>query len=372
MRIGILTHPPKHNYGGILQAWALQTVLEGMGHEVDVFVPARDYCEFFQLLFLWSKRSVLKLLGKLDVPVLYEYYQYRAIWKKSRLIQKFTRRKIHLCGVSGLNLIPSKKYDAIIVGSDQVWRKRYMWGTWQCVVPADMFLSSIADAGLIRVAYAASLGIGEWEYDEDETALISAALNRFNAVSVREKSAVEILHEATGIEAEFVLDPTMLIPAEQYCRLAGCEVHSGGGLVSYILDPTDDKTMMIENIRKTKGYVHRELERYGDEAKIGIEDWVAGFASADMIVTDSFHGCVFSIIFNKPLLFVINETRGNARFDSLVQVFGLERNMVKDIRNVDLSRDFKLPSDIQSCMDVMKEKSMVFLKSALSGRNKMN
>ena len=164
------------------------------------------------------------------------------------------------------------------------------------------------------------------------------------------------------------MDPTLLIPKEKYIKLIPETIATcGGGIVSYILDPNKKTDSLIKEMTQTRGLNHSELNLNSlGLPSIPIEDWIKGFASADIIVTDSFHGCAFSIIFNKPLIFMRNESRGNTRFDSLIDLFGIHDNEVSDNIPWDINKDYHLPQNTSKKLNDLRKKSMEFINNSLS------
>ena len=130
MRIGILTLPLHTNYGGILQAYALQTVLEKMGHEVVVFdTPNKTLLPpLWKMPLSFGKRTLKKILGRTD-RIFVEHYQNKIRPVIAKNIQPFIDGKIHRKVIKNFHQLSQADYDAIIVGSDQVWRAVYfhMW-----------------------------------------------------------------------------------------------------------------------------------------------------------------------------------------------------------------------------------------------------
>lgn len=344
MKIAILTLPLHSNIGGILQAWALQTVLEDMGHRVEVLMP-----RWMQPKIPFDvkvKRAILKIVGGLHED-------------------DFKRKNIHIRWIDSLSEDAVKGYDAIVTGSDQVWRKEYFCPTWQTDKAENAFLAFCSSANIRKIIYAASLGLPYWEYDEVETDEIREALNHVEAISVREISAVDILLKATGHQAKFVLDPTMLISPERYRALVKKELAKAPrGVVSYILDNTDDKQQLVEKVARAKQLRHTEI----NSRDITVKQWIAYIASADMVVTDSFHGCVFAIIFGRPLIFVINDERGNARFDSLIKTFGIDGNLVTNISEYNSTKDYSLPQNIKINLNQLQRISTSFLNESVSNQ----
>lgn len=156
------------------------------------------------------------------------------------------------------------------------------------------WLAALPEDNLKRIAYAASLGIGHWDFSESETAQIKEAIRKFNAISVRETSATDILSTHIGCKADFVLDPTMLLRPEEYSELLSINSkNSTDTVVSYILDPSEFSGKLITEVVSSKRLRHKELNMLPDgSVLISVEEWVESIANAKMVVTDSFHGCI--------------------------------------------------------------------------------
>ncbi len=161
MRIGILTLPPHANYGGILQAYALQTVLERMGHDVVVFnKPIEKQVLPFPMSFLhYIVRFIKKyIFKKTNVYVFKEQKIYKYQKANTLYTDAFVNTHLHNKFIDTLGDIKNE-YDAIIVGSDQVWRKIYFNGSWEKSNPADAYLAFTNDWNIKRIAHAASFGV---------------------------------------------------------------------------------------------------------------------------------------------------------------------------------------------------------------------
>lgn len=332
MRIGILTLPLHTNYGGILQAYALQTVLERMGHEVKVINKNTAYrLPVWKAPFVYAKRILKNIRGE-NIPVFLE----QKLLKEKPIIRqntdKFIKRYIHLLSVDDYSLLKSSDFDAIVVGSDQVWRPIYFRKI------EDAYLGFAKDWDIRRIAYAASFGTDEWEYSKKQTKLCKELLKRFDVVSVREKSAVDLCMRHFAREAFHVLDPTMLLSADDYIRQFDLKSlpKSQGTLLCYFLDDSSAKKAVADKIAKETGLlmfnVNAKVEDWSipvdKKIQPPVESWLRGFYDADFIVTDSFHACVFSIIFNKPFIAIGNTKRGLSRFLSLLSIFGLENRLI--------------------------------------------
>lgn len=334
MKIGILTLPLHTNYGGILQAYALQTVLERMGHEVVVIdTPNVKAMPSFLIV---GKRITKRVLGK-RVEIFLERRHNREYPIISQYTQPFIDKYIHRKVVNSPDELQESDFDAIVVGSDQVWRPKY-YGKIE-----NAYLAFAKSWQIKRIAYAASYGTDEWEYTPEQTKRCGELLKKFDAVSVREASGVELCKAHFGVESLHVLDPTMLLDKEDYICLieAAGTPKSKGALLNYVLDETPAKCALIEKIAKDKGLVpfrvnsrvENRTAPLEERIQPPVEEWLRGFYDAEFVVTDSFHACVFSILFGKPFVVVGNKERGMARFDSLLKMFGLEDRLVCNIED---------------------------------------
>ena len=335
MRIGILTHPLRYNYGAILQNFALQTVLRRMGHEVVTLDPNRYKYSWGQHVRFIIQHAISKyILGHRHIHIL-------GLWnldRQTRLLGKntfdFIDRYIYRKDVKDLvSEIKRDDYDAFVVGSDQVWRP-------ECFSQiSNMFLDFAEGWNVKRIAYAASFGIDSWNASEETTAYCKKLIHLFDFVSVREDTGVSICKETFGTDVIQVLDPSMLLSKEDYCSILRLDIipKSKGNLLVYILDYTDDKIELIKRISERYGLVpfrvNSDVEDYQEkdmDKKIQppVEQWLRGFYDADYVITDSFHACAFSVIFDKPFVVYVNEFRGATRYQSLWNLLALDKGMV--------------------------------------------
>ena len=351
MRIGILTLSLHTNYGGILQAYALQTILERMGHEVVVFDKKREFkLPYWKYPLAYIKRAIKKyILKKKNVRIFEEQYRKSIYPIISQHTQEFIDKYIHLYNVKSLKDAKEEDFDAIVVGSDQVWRPKYFMPMFKTGIQ-DAYLAFTKDWKIKRLVYAASFGTDDWEYTTSQTKSCRDLLKQFDAISVREESGVNFCKERLGVEAKHVLDPTMLLDKEDYIKLfeKANTPKSPGTLLYYILDETAEKNEIIDKIAKERNLtpfrVNSKIEnpnaRLEERIQPPVEAWLRGFYDAEFIVTDSFHACVFSIVFGKPFVVIGNEKRGIARFESLLRLFGLEDRLIKEIENSNYIKEF--------------------------------
>lgn len=336
MKIGILTLPLHTNYGGILQAYALQTVLERMGHEVCLIEKRRKPLKLplWKAPLSYGKRIVKNLTGH-PFPIFYEQKinRERPIVRQNteKFINKYIKRRI----VDDYSDIKETDFDAIVVGSDQIWRPKYFHDI-ECA-----FLDFTEGWNIKRIAYAASFGTDEWEYTPKQTKRCRELIKIFDSVSVRESSGVDLCRKYLGVDAVHVLDPTMLLSEDDYIQLFknAKTPKSNGTLLCYILDETQEKTALVNRIAEEKKLVpfrvNSKVENHSaplsERIQPPVEQWLRGFYNSEFIVTDSFHACVFSILFNKPFVVVGNVDRGMSRFTSLLEMFGLNDRLFTDM-----------------------------------------
>lgn len=374
MKIGILTQPLTNNYGGIFQAYALQYVLKQLGH--TPLTIDRTWSSNFSFL--------IKIASVINRCIKYIFISKKTIirvtpTKKEKFLieghfQDFIKNNINMSSTINssrkMNSLEKYNFDAYIVGSDQCWRP--------CYSPdiKNYFLDFIYNKKNIkRISYAASFGVDNWEFSEKETLACRSLVQKFDAVSVREDSGVNLCRKYLGVSATHVLDPTMLLRREDYMNLiAGNNFPKRENLLTiYILDSSKEKKNIIGRLSKHlnlqennlmpekrfKEVGYRELNKC---VFMSIEEWIASFFRAKFIVTDSFHGTVFSIIFNKPFLVFDNEKRGSDRICSLLKLFDLDERIFNDTSDIEhiLNKNIDY-EDINKRLDVLREQSINFI-----------
>ena len=347
MKIGILTQPLHNNYGGLLQCFALQTVLKRMGHEPWVI----ERVSWKEQSWLNSAKNIVKfILGKSDCLLSNRLQKDISRYTHSFVETNISPRTLKCYTSYSLKQECTKMdFGGYVVGSDQVWRPCYS----PCIT--NYFLDFAKDWQVRKIAYAASFGVDEWEFSKRETAVCSDLLRLFDAVSVRESSGVELCQEYLNrFDAVHVLDPTMLLNQTDYEKLVHTanESKSSGSLFCYILDEAVEKRMLINEIAEKTGLIPftcmPDVQPTASNIRtIGVEPctypsptkWLRSFMDAKMVVTDSFHGCAFSIIFNKPFWVIGNKERGMSRFSSLLKLFALESRLINLHENISFSSD---------------------------------
>lgn len=378
MKIAIMTQPLGRNYGGIMQAYALQKVLKDMGHEVVTInhhAPAKS--ALYNLTRL-GFRILKKATGKRKQPINFEKH-YNYIFKDTQaFIDKYITQSEYIDNDAALKAHFAKhNYDAVIVGSDQTWRPMYSPNIYSYYLD---FLEH--DTKIKKIAYASSFGVDTWEYSDEQTRRCAELAKLFDAISVREQSGVDLCSKYLGVESECVLDPTLLLDKEDYLALIGDRYKGaqGEGVCTYFLDTNEEKESAAEQLAEKLGtYTYKCYANVSvsqptsanveDYKMPPVEEWLASFANAEFVLTDSFHGMVFSIIFEKPFLVVVNKKRGAARFESLLtKLDGLDY-LIEDIAGIvkcSVSKH-ELEGIIKEKLYELKFFSLEFLKASSTG-----
>ena len=356
MKIGIVTQPLYNNYGGLLQNFALQQVLKRLGHEVKT-IDFVGRTSFTRYLLSICKQLLISVL-KCRRPQIRPYVAIPTF--RNSIMDDFVNNHIDTTRIVHSytkEIINEEHFDAVITGSDQVWRpiyNRYI---------EDMYLKFVPNS-IKKIAYAASFGVDTWEYNSRQTRRCAKYAKRLDAISVREATGVELCRTHLGVNAEHVLDPTILAGAEAYKPLLKENIEQQDYLFAYILDITPEKQAYVENMAKSKG-LKAIIKSADKNAILSVEDWLSMIANSSIVVTDSFHGTVFSILFHREFYSIVNIARGGTRFASLLSPLELEHRM-GDVSQFTLTEPSPIDwIQVDHILDKQRQDSMNFLTNAL-------
>jgi len=372
MSIAILTQPLRENYGGIMQAYALQFVLRKMGHQAWT---KDNYIEDTYIKRSWNLRI--------------KNFIYDLIKEKRWTVTDLTAARpftgpfinahiklfVSLRNQAGEILLPDG-FDGCVVGSDQVWRPAYNPRLY------DFFLDFTKDTHIKRIAYAASFGSDEWEFTPEQTAYCASLLKKFDAVSVREQTAVQLCKEHFGVDAVQVLDPTLLLTHGDYLSLIQNKPSKKREkyVMAYVLDMDPEKYNIMREISEAlqcKGKLititpdnqKKGWDNYENQYHLSVERWLAHFYQASYVITDSYHGCIFAILFHKPFVAIDNKVRGSSRFHSLLGLLGLQDRLVNSYNDFLNKKEVLLLHPdydcINSILKIKQAESIHFLQDAL-------
>lgn len=353
MKIRILTQPIGHNVGGIIQNFALMTVCKKFSDDVKTFNIPMPKPIYFPVLKYGAcvKRIFLKIFFNPRMVVRW--------WLEERSFRIPQEKDVVRLGTCKKLKRLDMEDSCFIFGSDQIWRK--------VMSPRLMtYFGDFLKNDVPRIAYAASFGVDYWQFDENETGKIIPLLKMFKAISVREESAVQLLKER-GIEAQLVLDPTMLLNTDDYGRLE-TEVNRDYAkekhIFVYCLDEHLNQKDVLHQLEQKNNMPILSL----NQKNLQVDMWLSTLRTAEYVITDSFHGTVFSILFHKKFIVVANEQRGLTRLQSLLKMFGLENRLTmefSDFKISDLLADIDYES-VDTILNQEREKSFSFLRKNLS------
>lgn len=374
MKIAIMTLPLGLNYGGLMQAWAMQQVLKRLGHDPVTINRQPDPRPHAYRLTQLSYRAAKKIIGKRKAPINLEKYLPSITIKTKAFIDQHIKLSEPLNTTHKLKKhFNHGQYEGVIVGSDQTWRPDYSPNI------ENYFLDFLADKNILRLAYASSFGVDRWTFTNKQTEQCASLAKKFVSIGVREQSGINLCKKFLGVPATLTLDPTLLLEKNDFSNLIGQhrlkqEEH---GIFTYFLDKTDNKATLAKQIsKKLNEPIYSSQARYSlsqdhshldDYVIPDVEDWLAGFANSKFIVTDSFHGMVFAIIFEKDFIVVLNEERGTERFLSLLKQLGLEQhaidssqqhNLISNLKNIDYYA-------VSTKLNALKKQSIGYLSSRL-------
>ncbi|WP_286034273.1 polysaccharide pyruvyl transferase family protein [Fusobacterium necrogenes] len=338
------------NFGAILQSFAVQNLLGNFEKNTKLI----DY--------RLKKRN---LLGKIKAEI--EGKGFKEFHNK---FLKKTKKITSLKLLKSLN----KETDIFIVGSDQVWRKPIV------DIAGFNFYFDFVDNNKKKIAYAASFGVDYWEGDEKLTEEIKPLIKRFDHISVREESGIDICKNTFGIDnVVCVLDPTLMIDKKDYQPILDDWKDKSHLKRKYIAHMFLDDTEQLKNgSKKIANYLGAEinyikgktLNIFGKTITLynKVSQWLTYIKDAELVITDSFHCTVFSIIFHKKFIVVANQLRGIARLETLLKKVGLENRFFTNIDDVlesgilDKEIDYQ---EVDKRLDIHRKYSMEFLKKAL-------
>lgn len=354
-KIGILTFhfPENRNFGASLQTYACLNMLK----KIELNTEIIDYNPF-------KLGSIGKLL----------YYLNGKNFKNYN--QKFLKLACCCSNYEELKNL-NKKFDIFLVGSDQVWRAKYTQPD------TSKYYFDFVDDNKTKIAYAASFGVDFWEGDKELTEKIKPLAQKFDYVSVREESGIKICNNVFGIDAVCVLDPTLMIDKKDYQPILDDwkdESHKKKKYIAHML--LDDTVVLRDESNNIGKYLKSEINYIkGKDRKIlgktitfynKVSQWLTYVKDAELVITDSFHCTVFSLIFNKKFVVVANPERGTARLENLLGIVGLKDRFFTNIKDVlksgilDKNIDYV---EVEKKLNVHREYSMNFLKKALGESN---
>lgn len=319
MKIGILTFHNAYNYGAVLQAYATQEIVKSRGHEVEIinyhnrkvdrhYVKKFSYRKFYKI--------PLALIGK--------FFFY----KRKLAYERFINEYLQLTS----NVIRSEEnvtldvYDVILIGSDQLWNKR-ITGGWDKMYWGDFKTPS----GTRKVAW--SICMNNIDLNEDDILFVKKHLENFDLISVRESDLLSFISGLTSKSVYHTLDPTLVLPSANWENV--CHDVKEKGYIAVYAVQDEEKAIAyarkIASLQKKSLIIIRSYSKWyftkENKEFAGPDDFLSYIRYADMVITTSFHGAVFSVIYQKQ--FVCPLFRDNVRVKSLLDSLHISERIVK-------------------------------------------
>lgn len=381
-KVGIITIARVNNYGAELQAYATQEALRKQGYDAEII----DYLFYKNKGHKRTKasRPTFKMpLKKHLAEWLYpKRARLKALLQRNKLMEvraknfeKFHQANTHFSKTYHSYdelLNAQQEYEAYIVGSDQVWNP----GVYSSLDP---YFLKFAPKGKRKLSYASSIGLSE--LPAHTHSYYHEALNGLDAISVREEQAVDLVKQVSGKDAQWVLDPTLLLNAEEWQKVA--KMPQGMPqkyILLYELTPCPYLKTLAKHIAEIKGCkvvrITKDANREEPDDEVinvmdaGPAEFLGLFHNAEFVVTNSFHGTAFSINFNRPF-YVVTPARkkNNSRQQSILQLFGLTDRLL--LEDTPLSDEERLPiqfEQVNAKLEEQRQLSMNYLTSNIDGK----
>lgn len=379
-KIGIITLNGYFNYGNRLQNYALQEVLKSLGFQVEtILVDTTNHSVNTSPVPMW-KRVFFKNRKKKDMELSEVLYKIiTVLWNQ---IHKKEIAKSRMQRIKGLKAFSDKyiketkfsissqnipenlasRYEYFVTGSDQVWNPDYIHNS-------SIYFLTFAP-GKKRIAYSPSFGISHIPTKYSEA--YKLWLSEMAGLSVREEAGAEIIKKLTGREAMVLIDPTLLLRKENWlliCKEPVCKPKRRYLLTYFLGEQTLDRKKKIKEIARANSLIVVNLADMKDPKRYSADpgEFIGYIQSSSAIFTDSFHGCVFAILFEKP--FVVFDRIGtgtsmNSRIDTLLGTFRLQTRKWEVLRKDEI---FQLDySQTAPILENERNKAINYLKGTLS------
>lgn len=362
MKASIITLHAVANYGSVLQTYATQKIFETFGFDTEIV----DYRR--KAIMNGSIKEILNnneygLIHKIKLILLLP-----SIKKSKKTLGAFLNKYINLskeCYHEDSDFENNKIYaDVYCTGSDQVWNTG-----WHNEIPKPFFLTYAPDNSRI-ISFSAS--IGKEKLDEWEKIEFKKHLSRYDYISVREKSAVDILNDLGILGCQHVLDPTLTVEPEIWHNLASDRVVNDRYVLIYQLSKNKSFGKYAKEFAKQKNLkLIRLCTRYDQCKEVGrgvvlpkVEEFLALFRDAEYVITDSFHATAFSLIFNKKFINIFPKLY-SSRLESILHTVNLNDRKLTNYSDFNIADKAIDYTKVNEILNSERAKTKSFLEKAL-------
>ena len=322
-KINLLTIHWGRSYGAIFQTYATAKLLEKSGHDVTVINLLHPRLKYYFLRF----RALFYLIRDLRFALF-----------KINYFPKLTKK------MYGLNTDKLPVSDYIVIGSDQVWNK-------DITSPMDLHYYVDFNNDVKKVSLSSSFGKSEWSEKDEYTNIVKNLLSKFNAISVREESGQKILQEKFGISSTLLIDPTLayanfeslVLNNKKQERIFTFLFNNNDAAQEIVNAISDDYSLPIFKQNKIVFYLMN-----------GPMHWLTHIKNSQIVITDSFHGLAFSIIFKKEFFVLCADEKKFTRLESLLKLLDLDNRFVKSIDDYNSRKELlKQPIDYSNVYKIL-------------------
>ncbi len=367
-KVGIITLHRVVNYGSVLQTYALQEKIKDLGYKAEVidYFPER-LTKLGMLKRIknkgerYQKSFIIRNLARI---IIFPSYIIRFKTFFSFLDKYINMTKETYVDEENINKAQFD-YDIYCTGSDQVWNSG-----WNEKIDHPYFLTFAPDEKR-KIAYAASFG--KKELDENEIEETRKMLRRYNAISVREKSGVDIV-KSLGIEnVNNVVDPTLLLNGDDWRKISSNKYNGKKYILVYNLNRNEKIDNYAKKLSERTGlkivYLSYQLHEFYKKGKMvcnpKVEDFISLIDNASYVITDSFHATAFSLNLNTQFIIVYPE-KYSTRLQSILELLNLESRVAKDENDLSITENEIDYKKVDTKMKNMRNDSIIWLKNALN------
>ena len=373
-KIGIITIHRIYNYGSVLQAYALQEVISKLGFEVEIIDYLYPNSSHRNLVTDKSLNTYKEDFKGKSCRLFFKAIFALQLFRQHKSISEFIKFYLNLSSMPCRTPEQLKNnistYDVYVTGSDQIWNPRYTGGD------VSFFLGFLKDVK--KISYSSSFGISD--IPEQYRSKYSEYLRDFSSISVREKSGIRIVRNLISREAKLVLDPTLLLDASAWSRIALPPKNKGKYILCYFLNYTFNAFPYVDNlaeyISKETGlslvHVARPPQKLINKHSSFIvsaspEEFLGLVSDAELVLTTSFHGTAFAINYNKPVYAIVqSQTSTDSRLVDLMQSVGLSSRILCMGDSFPHKREFfDMPASVADRLKALRNDSLNYLYSAL-------
>lgn len=370
-KVGILTFQNAHNYGAALQLYALKTFLCKKGYDAIAINYVNKNIEKqypkFPIINIQTDRklAIIKSLLLLPITIIQNLYAYRQYRRKYKKFVDFTNKLTNSNKIYDFKKLSDlKDYYAFVCGSDQIWNPvltKGLDGAYFCDF----------DTEAVKIAYSASMGLKQLPNIEELS--FKRMINNFDYIGVREQALKEYISNFSTRDIEVTVDPTLLLEKEDYTEMT-CENKRGKYIFLYSLIEDEKLYLIAEELSKKlnipiielrykKLYSHRKYIQVADS---GPEDFLTYIKNAEVVITNSFHGTIFSVLFEKNFYTIFNNW-GSSRLETLLNNLGLQERCISSFEEINMNSliDYK---KVKDKLNKLRNNSVQFLEKSLKGK----